>query len=111
MTIRRWSSCARNKVRSCDPNSLLETVSRGQDPLAVDQGASAGVAPALVQTGLPGPSSRRSVRTPHNPGVEWCSSANWTQMTKNSCFTEDQRLKLAASNKEGAVSLVTCTLI
>lgn len=105
MPIRRWSSCAHHRQATRwsgwrRPNSPLETVSRCQDPLVVDQGASAGVASHLVQTRLPGPSSGSSVRAPHNLGVERCDTAIWTQMTKNLSSAEDQRLKLAASNEE-----------
>lgn len=82
------------------PDSLLETVSGGQHPLAVDQGASAGVAPALMQAGLPGPGPQRSVITPHYLGVEGSDTTNWAEMTQNSCFTEHQRLELAASHQE-----------
>lgn len=92
-----------------DPNSPLETVSCRQDPLVVDQGAPAGMPAAYVQTGLPWPSSLRSILTSHNLGVEWCDAANWTEKTNYSRLTEDRRLNLrfevASANQEDGEKL------
>lgn len=56
-----------------------KAVSSGQDPLVVDQGASAEMAVVLVQTGLPGPRPRRSILTPYDSGVERRRATNWTE--------------------------------
>ena len=50
-------------------DSPLEAVRRGEDPLPIDQGASAEVE-APVEADLPGPGPGRCICSPHDLGVE-----------------------------------------
>lgn len=57
-------------------HSPCEAVGSGQDPLVVDEGATAEVAPAAVKADLPGPITRRGVGPAHDSAVERRYSAN-----------------------------------
>lgn len=70
-------SGVRGQGSGVSQHSPGEAVGGGQDPLAVDEGAAAEVAPIAVQADLPGPVASRGVGPAHNPSVESCHAANW----------------------------------